>query len=62
MLDEGDDMREVVLAGVLTVDDCSHGGRARERQIQRKNDLYTGPCLGYDLVSDACLLPSGSAN
>jgi len=31
MFDEGDDVREVGLAGVLTVGDCSHGGRVRER-------------------------------
>lgn len=31
MFDERDDVREVGFTSVLTVGDCSHGGRARER-------------------------------
>jgi hypothetical protein len=36
MLDEGDDVREVALAGVLTVDDRNHGGRKARRESELK--------------------------
>jgi hypothetical protein len=59
VLNERDDMREVWLAGVLTVGDSSHGGGGKERML-RENDLYIrlGLRLWYDLVSNVRLAPT----
>jgi hypothetical protein len=60
VLNERHDVGEVMLAGVLTVGDCGHGGRSRERRTEREDDLYIAPpCTG--MISCPARVPPRAA-